>query len=102
MFNTDPRLKGSLPQPEVLRNKVVGITFVPPSADEAVFEAVVEADWTNLANMAVKLRPGKVRLQIAGFGGEREIIFENTAELMLVYQMMDRFITELPSVEDDR
>lgn len=95
-MNTDPRLLDKLKKPTLFSNKKMALTFVPVDAELPLQRAQIEINGVKAGEMITKLKTGAVRLQIASAFGEREIVFNDGAEVLFLYEMLGEFITGLP------
>lgn len=93
----DPRLNDKLPGSAILTDTRMRLSFLPDAEPDRIIAAEKEVPHARLLQMAPLLRNGKVRLQVkAGFAAEREIIL-TPAELLILTQFADTFLTELPA-----
>ena len=93
----DPRLDVKLPRSAILTDTRVRLSFLPDAEPERIITAEKEVPQTRLLQMAPMMRQGKVHIQIkAGFADERSLVL-TPAELLILTQAADQFLTELPA-----
>lgn len=90
----DPRLTMPLSRPVVAVDKVIRVSFVPDDPDVAVTAVHQDIAWQKAAKLRKRMKPGKVRVQLNGPGGERELILDGV-ELMLLVGLADAFMPAL-------
>jgi hypothetical protein len=105
-MSDDPRID-PLGASAILTNTQFRFTFAPADAAAKVTALKLEVRADKLAQMAALLAVGDVHVQLkAGFAPERHIVI-TPAEIIVLMDMMDKFITELPRaraakpIEDD-
>lgn len=94
--SNDARFTSKLDKPTLLANRRMALTFIPEDPAAPCTKAQIDISGVKIREMVTQLRQGAVRLQIATGFSEREIVFEDGAEVLFLYQMLDDFITGLP------
>ncbi len=92
---TDPRID-PLGASAILTDTQVRLSFAPSDPDERVIALKSNSRAANLLQMQGLMALGRVHLQVkAAFGEERSIEL-SPPEIMVVMELLDRFVTELP------
>ena len=96
--NSDPRVD-ALTNAAILTDTQVRITMAPVRQESRVVALQKSLRATEVERIASLTQQGKVHVQIkAGFAPERHLVLE-PAEVAILYDMLDRFIQELPRVD---
>lgn len=90
----DPRMTMPLSRPLVAVDKVIRISFVPDDAAIAVTAVHQDIGWQKAAKLRERMKPGRVRVQLNGPGGERELVLDGV-ELMVLVGLADAFMPAL-------
>lgn len=93
----DRRLTDKLPRSPLLTTRTMRLSIVPNDPKAQPIAAHIDIPAQKAAQMAAGMKKAKVRLQIAGMGGEREIVFADPVEVVFAYEMFDRLIHNLPA-----
>lgn len=94
----DPRID-PLGRSAVLTATQVRLTFAPRDADAKPVALKVSLEPDKIAKMQSMLKLGRVHIQVKeGFGEERSVEL-SLPEMLLIFELADRFITELPNAE---
>lgn len=95
----DPRID-ALSNSAILTDTQVRLTFAPRNPDSRVLAKLLNVSADKITQMQALMQLGTIHLQIkAGFGAERSIEL-NGPEGLILMELFDRFITELPRVDD--
>lgn len=95
---SDPRID-SLGSSAILTDTTLRLTFAPVDESAKVTALKVPVRHDKLVQLQSVMQLGKVHLQIkAGFAPERSIELTGP-ELMVLIDMADRFVTELPRAQ---
>ncbi len=95
----DPRIS-PLGATAILTDTQIKLTFAPTRPEARVVGLQIEVNAMKMAQMSALMQQGAVHVQIkAGFAAERRLTF-TPAEMVTLYDMLDKFITELPRVDD--
>lgn len=95
---TDPRID-PLTSAAILTDTQMRLAFAPQDPDAKVVALTVPVRNAKLAQMQSLMQLGRIHLQVkAGFGEERSIELSGP-ELMVLIDMADRFVTELPRAQ---
>jgi hypothetical protein len=94
-MTSDPRID-PLNNAAILTDTQVRISFAPADEDARVVALSSKSRGVKLMQMQSLMQLGRVHIQVkAGFGEERSIDL-TPPEIMVIYELLDRFITELP------
>lgn len=97
---SDPRID-PLNSAAVLTDTQLRLSFAPVRKEARVVALEKSVHRTDIMDLETRMQQGKVHFQIkAGFAPERSIELTG-AELLLLLEMSDRFITNLPRVDDN-
>lgn len=92
---TDPRID-PLGSSVILTDTQVRVSFAPHNDEERVIALKSNSRQLTLDQMQSLMALGRVHLQVkAGFGIERSIEL-SPPEVMVIFELLDRFVTELP------
>jgi hypothetical protein len=95
----DPRID-TLGSSAILTDTRIRLTFAPERPEARVVALEKEVRAAMVEKLASMMQLGKVHIQIkAGFGAERKLVLA-PAEMVMIYDLVDRFIAELPRVDD--
>lgn len=95
----DPRVD-PLGNTAILTDTRIRLTFAPARPEARVVALEKEVRAAQVEQLAGMMQLGKVHVQIKdGFGAERKLVLK-PAEMVMIYDLMDRFIAELPRVDD--
>lgn len=96
---TDPRVD-PLGSSAILTDTRIRLTFAPERAEARVVALEKEVRATQVEQLASMMQLGKVHIQIKdGFAPERKLVLK-PAEMVMIYDLFDRFIAELPRVDN--
>lgn len=91
----DPRID-PLGRAAILTDTQVRIAFAPRDPEAKIIALKVPVRAAKLDEMQLLMQLGTIHLQLkAGFAGERHLELTGP-ELMVLMEMADRFVTELP------
>lgn len=95
---TDPRID-KLASSAILTNTQFRMSFAPRNPEARITALKFEARADKIAQMQNLMQLGTIHIQIkAGFGEERSIELSGP-EAMLLFDGLDKFITELPRAQ---
>lgn len=96
---TDPRIDTLLPS-AILTDTSLRLAFAPLDKDAKVVAMRLDVGKLKLDRLQSMLALGTVHIQVkAGFGMERSIEL-SPAEMMVMMEMFDRFVAELPAAQE--
>lgn len=96
--SADPRID-ALGHSAILTDTVLRLTFAPARPEARVVALRQEVRKDKIDQVAALTQQGVVHLQVkAGFGSERHLTL-SPAEAVILFQMLDAFIHELPRVD---
>jgi hypothetical protein len=95
----DPRID-ALGSTAILTDTQFRVTLAPARPEARVVALRNEVNLMRISQIAALTQQGSVHIQIkAGFAPERKLVV-TPAELALLYDLLDKFVTELPRVDD--
>lgn len=95
---TDPRID-PLGASAILTDTQVRVSFAPSDPEERVIALSSKSRQDRLLQMQALMALGRVHVQVkAAFGAERNIDL-SPPEIMVLMELLDRFITELPRAQ---
>lgn len=95
---TDPRID-PLGSSAILTDTQVRVSFAPHDPDERAIALHTKSRSTTLLEMQSRMALGRVHIQVkAAFGEERHIDL-SPPEIMVIMELLDRFVTELPRAQ---
>lgn len=89
-------LTSELDPPRIIGSTVLQMSFIPKNKKQMPVGLGHELPMDKVAELALKMRKGQVRFQVRRMTGEEVDIVLSPAELMMLIDMSDRFVTELP------
>lgn len=94
----DPRVD-TLGRAAILTDTQFRLTFAPADPKAKLVALQANAGQDKLLRIRSQMRVGQVVVQLkAGFGEERSIVLD-PPEILLLIDLFDRFVTELPNAE---
>lgn len=98
---TDPRID-PLARSAILTDTQVRIAFAPHDPEAKVTAITVPVRGAKITALQSQMQLGTVHIQIkAAFGDERHLELSGP-ELMVLMELVDRFVTELPRAQAAR
>ncbi len=95
---TDPRID-PLGSSAILTDTQVRVSFAPHDGEARVVALSSKSRADRLLQMQSLMALGRVHIQVkAGFGAERSIEL-SPPEVMVIFELLDRFVTELPRAQ---
>lgn len=95
---TDPRID-PLGANAILTDTQVRVSFAPHDQEERVIALASKSRSNTLLEMQTRMALGRVHIQVkAAFGEERSIEL-SPPEIMVIMELLDRFVTELPRAQ---
>lgn len=99
MTQDDPRVP-ALGAVAILTDLQVRLVFAPQRPEARVVALPIEVNQMKVAQLGAMMQQGDVHLQVKnGFGPERKIVL-SPPEVAILYDLLDKFITELPRVDN--
>lgn len=99
-MTNDPRVP-DLQGGAILTDTQIRLTFAPARAESRVLAAQIAVPKSRIDDMQPMVQQGQVHIQLkAGFGPSRRLVL-TAAEVFLLQDALDRFITELPQVDTE-
>lgn len=95
----DPRVD-PLGSSAILTDTRIRLTFAPERPEARVVALEKEVRLAQVEQLTGMMQLGKVHIQIKdGFAPERKLVLK-PAEMVMIYDLVDRFIAELPRVDN--